>query len=401
MVEPPAVSPLVLPSRADVVIVGGGITGLALAWELSQLGLVDVVVLERAYTGSGASGRNVARLRAMQLTPELSRFALQAQRKHERLGRQLGFNTLFWRAGYAWVLYEDEEVERMASLLPMLAELGIRPRLCDPKDTLRRISILRGGERPAGALIGRDALVHHDAVIYGYRKACIRAGVRILEGTEVTGLLSDGSAVAGVAVGDHEIRSRFVVNATEGWSRSISEMAAVDVPNAPVRREVLVTEPARPFMSPAVTFYRPVEGWFNQTLRGELVAGVVRPDEPEGLNQGSTFNFLQRTASLVLQKAPRLGHLNVIRQWAGVYDMTPDRKPVIGPVERVPGFVQANGYSGRGFALAPLCAELLAQWLMTGDRPAMLEPFDANRFADRTADSVLTTDYYAAYQRSG
>lgn len=383
--------------RASYAIVGGGITGLSLGWELSRRGVRDVAIVERGYTGLGGSGRNVGRIRAMQLTRELATFALAAQRKHERLRDELGTNTLFWRAGYAWVLYEQEEVERMSSVLPMLRELGIPAKLCGPAEALRRLPVLRGGERPAGATLGRDAIVHHDAVVHAYRKACRDAGVRILEGREVIGLLTEGGAVGGVVLRDGEIRAPVVVNAAGGWASEVSGLAGLRVPNTPLRREVLVTEPSRPFMAPAVTFYRPVEGWFNQTLRGELVAGVVDPDEPPGMNHASTFRFLSRTASTLLSKAPRLGHLHVIRQWAGVYDMTPDRKPLVGPVRTPPGFVQANGYSGRGFALAPLIAELLAGWLVGGERPSLLEPFDPDRFAGRESERVVTADYYAGY----
>jgi sarcosine oxidase subunit beta len=160
---------------------------------------------------------------------------------------------------------------------------------------------------------------------------------------------------------------------------------------------VFVTEPARPFMSAAVTFYRPVEGWFNQTLRGELVAGVVDASEPEGLTYATSFAFLRRTSDVLLRKAPRLGHLHVIRQWAGIYDMTPDRKPLVGPVPRAPGFVQLNGYSGRGFALAPLLAQELARWIVEERRPEILEGFDPSRFDDSPEARVVVGDYYAGY----
>jgi len=387
-------------THADVAVIGGGISGLALGYELRKRAGLRVVVLERRYSGSGASSRNVGRIRAMQLTPELTRVALLAQRKHERLTDELGANTLLWRAGYAWVLYDDAEVERMAALMPMFRELGVpTPRLHLGRAVERAFPVLRGGEPAAGALVGRDAIGHHDAVVYAYRRACGRRGVELAEGEDVVDLLRTGDAVTGVRTNRREILADHVVNATDGWAREVSAMAGLDVPNAPVRREVLVTEPARPFMSAAVTFYRPVEGWFNQTLRGELVAGVVAEDEPVAMNQSSSFAFLTRTSATLMRKAPRLGHLRMIRQWAGVYDMTPDRKPLVGPVSAAPGFVQMNGYSGRGFALAPLLAELLAEWLVGGTRPAVLEPFDPERFGAGVRADPESTDYYAGYAR--
>lgn len=387
-------------SRVDVAIVGGGISGLALAVELTRrTSSLRVEVIERRYTGSGASSRNVGRIRAMQLTPGLIRLALAAQRKHAGLSDELSSNTLFWRAGYAWVLYEEEEVERMAALVPRFEAEGLRtPSLIRGGGVARAMPVLRGGEPPAGALVGHDAVGHHDAVLYAYRRECARRGVTVREHTDVTDLLLDGDRAVGVVTDRAgEIRASTVVNATEGWSREISAMAGLEVPNTPVRREVFVTEPSQPFMRSAITFYRPVEGWFNQTLRGELVAGVTAAGEPAGLNQESSFGFLTRTATTLVAKAPRLGRLRIIRQWAGVYDMTPDRLPIVGPVERRPGFVQMNGYSGRGFALAPVVAQELARWLTDGERPPLLASLDANRFEGHETGDVLSTDYYAGY----
>lgn len=388
-----------IPERTEVAIVGGGISGLALAFELRRRSpATSVVVLERRRAGSGGSSRNVGRIRAMQLTADLTAFAIAAQAKHARLADELGSNTLFWRAGYAWVLYGDDEVERMAALLPMYRKMRMRvPELVPGRAVPRRLPVLRGGQPPAAALIGRDAIGHHDAVMAAYRRACLARGATLLEHVAVRTLLAEGDRVVGVGTDAGELRADVVVNAAGGWSRELAATVGLRPPNAPVRREVFVTEPAKPFMSAAITFYRPAEGWFNQTLRGELVAGVTDPDEPVAMTERSSFAFLRRTSEVLLRKAPRLGHLRVIRQWAGVYDMTPDRRPLVGPVSARPGLVQMNGYSGRGFALAPLIAELLAGWIVTGERPAELASFDPNRFEGSEQREVRAADYYSGY----
>ena len=384
---------------ADAVVVGAGIFGMSLAWELASRRRRRIVVLERRYSGAGSSGRNVGRVRAIQLTPELARLSIEAQAKHVRLGDELGSNTLLWRAGYALVLYEDSEVEHMREARDMLSGLGLAPELLGPRETLRRLPILAGGQRPTGALAHHDYIVHHDAVMHAYRRSAAEAGVELRENAPVEALLMSGSRVEGVRTPAGEIRSPIVVNATGAWSREVSALAGLEVPNTPIRREALVTEAARPFMREAITFYRPVEGWFNQTLRGELVAGVLFPDEPAGPNLEASHQALGHAARTLLSKAPRLGHLRVVRQWAGLYDMTPDRMATVGPVEGRPGLVQANGCNGRGFAIGPLIGELLARWLDTGQRPDLLALLDANRFAGREGLPVLTADYYAGYRK--
>jgi sarcosine oxidase subunit beta len=208
--------------------------------------------------------------------------------------------------------------------------------------------------------------------------------VRFELGDPVTGIEIDGGRARGAvlrsgrAVGGH-----VVVNAAGGRAAEIGALADLDVPVRPMRREALVTEPRPPLMSAAVTFYRPQEGWFNQTARGELVAGVTDPGEQFGMTEESSPRFLGRTARVLIEKAPRLAELRAIRQWAGVYETTPDKRPLIGEHERLPGFFALCGWSGRGMLLAPYAAELLARELAGRERDALLAPFDLDRFAGR------------------
>ncbi len=389
------------PHGAGIVIVGGGIAGLALALELSRRGLEDVVIVERGYPGSGATGRNVARIRAMQLSEDLCRVAIACQAKYAAMGDALGFNVLFYRMGYAWILYDDDEAARMREIVDMHHRIGIGSEFLDHDGVLRAVPVLRGGEPPAAGVVhDRDAIVHHDAVVWAHLEALARTHVTLLPQTTVTGVRRDETGLSGVETSRGTIATRIVVNATAAWSSGLSGLAGVVVPNRPYRREVLVTAPVAPFVDKAITFYRPHEGWFNQTLRGEVVMGAVDPDEPAAVDQRSTWAFLRRTASLMTRKAPALGDLTVIRQWAGMYDVTPDHLPLVGPTTQLPGWWQMNGWSGRGMLLAPYLAELLAARIL-GEAPTMLAMFDPDRFGpDVTAHEEQDRDYYRRYTGS-
>lgn len=386
--------------RADAVVIGGGIMGLALSVELRRLGARRIVVLERRYVGSGATSRNIGRVRTSQFSPDLARFAAAAFSKHLRLADELGANTLFWRPGYALVFYDAEELTPIGEVRRSLRELGMEPEYHEGRAVQRRLPVLDGGEQPRACLIRPDGVVHHDALVFGYRRAALRLGVEIREGVTVRAIETAGGSVRGVVTDTGEIRTDLVINAAGGWSREVSAMAGLKVPNTPLRREAIVTESSRPFMDTMISFYRPLEGWFHQTLRGEIVAGVVHPQEPPGLEHRASPAALGRIAHHILRKAPRLAGLRVVRQWAGVYDVTPDRKAMIGPATGLSGFIQANGDNGRGIAFTPYIAELLAGWIDGGARPAVLEPFDPSRYDGREETPVQQGDYYAAYRKT-
>ena len=334
----------------------------------------------------------------MQLTEELTHVALACQAKYDRMGEELGFNVLFYRLGYAWVLYEADEVERMRQIVEMHHRIGVASRLLSPDDTLRQLPILTGGEPVAGAVLNDDAIVHHDAVVWAHLEHLARSdAVRILPGTTVTAIVRGDSGIEAVETSRGRIDTPAVLNATDGWSTELNALAGVSAPNRPVRREVLVTAPLQRSIEAAITFYRPTEGWFNQTLRGEIVMGVVDPAEPAGVDQRSSWDFLRRTASLMTRKAPALADVSVIRQWAGMYDVSPDHQPLVGPTRQLDGWWQANGWSGRGMLLAPYLTELLADQFVSGVMPARLAAFDPDRFEPSARAVDQPADYYARY----
>ncbi len=235
----------------------------------SARGVRDIVIVERGYPGGGATGRNVARIRAMQLTEELTHVALACQAKYDRMGEELGFNVLFYRLGYAWVLYEADEVERMRPIVDMHHRIGVASQLLSPDDTLRRLPILRGGEPVAGAVLNDDAIVHHDAVVWAHLEHLARTSVRIHAGHDGPGDRARGRR--GVDGGRHRSRagSRRAPSSTPpaAGRRELNALAGVSAPNRPLRREVLVTAP-RPAVDRGGRHVLPPE------------RGLVQPDAP-------------------------------------------------------------------------------------------------------------------------
>ena len=171
-----------------------------------------------------------------------------------------------------------------------------------------------------------------------------------------------------------------VVIASGAWSPRVAALCGVKLPNEPHRHEICTCEPLKPFVDPLVAELD--NGlYFSQSARGELVGGMGDPDEPPGLNQRSSMRFLQRYSEAVLRLMPHLGAVKVVRQWAGCYDVTPDRSPVLGETPGIAGLLQMSGFVGHGFMMAPAVARRMAAW-MGGEKDELFERFTLQRFVD-------------------
>ena len=224
--------------------------------------------LDRGYPGGGATGRNVARLRAMQLTEELTHVARACQAKYDRMGEELGFNVLFYRLGYAWVLYEADEVERMRAIVEMHHRIGVASRLLSPDDTLRRLPILTGGEPVAGAVVNDDdAIVHHDAVVWAHLEHLARTSVRVVPNTTVQAIVRDDRGVVG---GRHRPR------ADRDAGRAQRDRRLVDRAQRAGRR--LGPEPAAPARGAGDRAAPPLDRGGGHLLPPDR--GLVQPDAP-------------------------------------------------------------------------------------------------------------------------
>lgn len=386
---------------SDIVIIGSGVAGMALAAELTAIKAGKVIVLEKGYIGSGNSTRNVGRVRAPQLTEKLTKIALKCQKKYDALGEELGFNILFRRGGYVWLLYDNDELSHMRKICEMHNRLGVKSELLDPDDALRRLPVLNSGEPLKGALFhADDGIVHHDAVVMAYHQKARLQGASIYQGCEVKKINVKEGRIVGVDTNQGTFCTSLIVNAAGPSSSEVARLAGIHIPSAPLRREVMVTMPVKPLMDCACTFYRPNEGWFNQTMRGEIVAGAVDAKEPFGYNRSTSFNFLSRTSSLLVRKAPILGSLKIQRSWAGMYDITPDHNPLIGESNEVKGFYQLNGWSGRGMLLAPYLSQLLAEQIIKGATSELLKSFNLNRFEGIKREMEIHEDYYSRYKEA-
>jgi sarcosine oxidase subunit beta len=214
-----------------------------------------------------------------------------------------------------------------------------------------------------------------------YGKAARRLGVEINTGVEVTGIRVVDGHIAGVETTKGNIDAPVVVNAAGPYSKLIGRMAGVELPVYSERHQILVTEPCAPLQDPMVmSFSRSF--YVQQSPHGSFIMGVGDPNEPrDAYETGHTWQFLEHMAKSIAFHLPLVGNLRIVRQWAGMYNLTPDRQPILGPVDGLDGYHQAIGFSGHGFMLGPVTGQLIAQEILDLPLSMPISQLHLNRIA--------------------
>jgi sarcosine oxidase subunit beta len=377
-----------LRDRYDVVIVGGGVHGLATAYYLAKNhGITDVAVLERSYLGSGGSGRNTAIIRSNYRTADGIPFYDESVRLYEGLSKELDYNVLFSQHGHLTVAHSDSAVNGLRVRAEANRLLGVNSRLIWPDEIRRLVPALDLSDRPrypiqAALLHPPGGIIRHDAVVWGYARGADRLGVHLHPQTEVTAINRQNGQVIGVETSRGRIKTEIVVNCTAGWASTIARMAGISLPITTHQLQAFVTESLKPFLDKVIVSAT-LHVYVTQTDRGEVVAGA-EIDPYTCYNLRSTLPFLQQCASHVVELFPCLKDVQVVRQWAGICDMTPDYSPIMGTVEELKGFILDVGWGTYGFKAGPVSGKRIAELIATRQTPDLLKPFALARFRDNT-----------------
>ncbi len=384
---------------ADAVIVGGGVTGCSLAYQLAGLGLRRILVLERRFIGAGGTGRSVGIIRQLYPTPETTQMVLRSLAVFERFGEAVGGSSGFVPCG---VLIGVGAAMRpsLEKTLALQRGLGVRAEMLDPGDVARIEP--RVDSSALGAVLYEPGSGYGDpsAVTSGYAEAARRRGVLIEQGQEVTAIRQAGGRVTGVATasGD-EISTNVVVNAAGLWSPALARLAGVELPIVIGRHPVFVLERDSAFGRAHMvyldlhggSYVKPETG--GLTLTGSLTDDETQhPMDPELLGAEPAFEEAESVLERTSRALPALASARYTRGWAGAFDITPDWMPILDE-SPVKGFFTAAGMSGHGFKLAPAVGEMMAALITASTPPVNPAPFRLARFAGRVAGGTFVSSY--------
>ncbi len=372
-----------LKNQYDVVIIGGGAHGLACAYYLAkEQGITNVAVLEKRYIGSGGSGRNTTIIRSNYLTPEGVRFYDESVKLYQQMAVELDFNVMFSQRGHLTLAHTDSAVRTMRRRAEVNKLQGVDSRLIWPEEIKRLCSFIDISQHPRYPILAAlyhppGGIIRHDAVVWGYAHQADLRGIHIHQMTEVTGINVKSGRVTGVETTRGPIKTGIVLNATAGWCTTIADMVLVKLPVTTYPLQACVTEPLKPFLD-VIIVSGSLHVYVSQSDRGELVMGAA-VDPFASYSMRGSLAFTEGIAGHMLELFPSLHQVRVLRQWAGLCDMTPDYSPIMG-VTPVEGFLLDVGWGTYGFKASPVSGKRMAELIARGRTPDVLKPFRLSRF---------------------
>jgi sarcosine oxidase subunit beta len=358
--------------------------GVSTAYYLSRIGIRNVVVVEREpMLGMGSTGRNAGGVRHQFSNESNVRLSIESIQLFERFAEEVGYEIDFHQDGYLFLLSDEQHVSDFRRSIDMQKGLGIDVELLAPEDARRLAPGLEVGGVIGATFCARDGIADPNGVTMGFAKAAQAAGVEINREAEVTGITTDAGRVTSVQTTRGSISTRNVVDAAGPYARTIACMAGLDLPVYPQRRHIFITEPILKQVPASHIMVIDFKSTFYFHREGAgILFGMSDPDEPISFNTTVSWEFLEKVTRVAVKRLPALADAGIAHAWAGLYEMTPDAMPIIGPVHEVEGFFVICGFSGHGFQHSPAAGRILAEMIARGEaRDCDTKPFSFDRFS--------------------
>jgi sarcosine oxidase subunit beta len=369
-------------SGYDVVIVGAGGHGLATAYYLAKNhGARRIAVLDKGWLGGGNTGRNTQVVRSNYFWPESGAFYERSLKLYEGLTRELNFNLMLSQRGLLTLAHSHHEMDGMRRWVNAIALNGIDSEILDTEQIFELAPLLNHNARfpiVGGFVQRRGGIVRHDAVAWAYARAASNLGVDIIQQCEVTGLGLDSGRITAVETTRGRITTERVAIAVAGHTSELAAMAGLRVPITSMALQAMVTEPIKPCLD-TVVLSPGIHCYVSQSDRGEIVIGGGA-DIYNSYAQRGGIPALEANIAAVLELFPAFSRLKLMRQWAGIVDISPDTTPIIGKTP-VQGLYINGGWGTGGFKAIPAGGETLAHTIANDQVHPLIEKFNLERFA--------------------
>ncbi len=376
--------------RYDVIIIGGGGHGLATAYHLGKrFGIRNVAILEKGWLGGGNTGRNTTIIRSNYLQDPSAALYEKSRALYETMSQDLNYNVMFSPRGVIMLAQTHHEVRGYQRTAHANALQGVKTEFIGPRRVKELVPIINvGGPRYpvlGGLWQARGGTARHDAVAWGYARACSDMGMDVIQQCAVTAIRREGGKVVGVDTTKGAIDCDKLGIVVAGNSGHVASMAGFRLPIESVALQALVSEPIKPCMD-VVVMANTVHGYMSQSDKGEMVIGGGT-DGYNNYTQRGAFHHIEETVRALVETFPMISRLKMLRQWGGIVDVTGDRSPILSktPVENV--FINC-GWGTGGFKATPGSGWAMAELMAKGHGPLTdafgLERFREGRFIDES-----------------
>jgi len=347
-------------------------------------GITNVAVLEKGYIGGGNTGRNTTIVRSNYLTPEGVDFYDASVKMYEGLSEELDLNLFYSNRGHFTLAHTESAMRTMRWRAEVNKHMGVESYVVGPNEISKacpQLDISCSGQAPIlGALYhSPGSVARHDGVAWGYARGADSLGVEIFQNTEVTGIDVKGGKVVGVNTSKGYISTNRVLSAVAGFTPRITEMVDLETPIVIHPLQACVSEPMKPWLD-TILVSGSLHVYVSQSSRGELVMGSSL-DPYEMHSTRSSLDFVEGLTSHITDMFPFLSNVKIVRQWAGMADLTPDFAPIMGktPIE---GFYLDAGWGTWGFKATPISGKTMAETIANDMAPDLIKSFRLSRFED-------------------
>ncbi|HBS92117.1 MAG TPA: FAD-dependent oxidoreductase [Erysipelotrichaceae bacterium] len=371
--------------RINVLIIGGGVSGASIAYHLAKKGIKDIVVVDKSYFTAGATGRCGAGVRQQWATKTNCILAKRSIEFFEKAKEILEYDKdlEFKQEGYLILATTPEEQVQFQKNVQLQNECGIPSRYITKEEALAIVPHLNPDAFLSATFCPTDGHLNPFKMTEAYILAAKKLGVEFRFFEEVKAIITENHQVTQVITTKATYEVNQVVNAAGGYSREIGLMAHVDIPVYSENHEILATEPTEKMQGPMVmSFSKNI--YCQQVPHGSFLMGRSDPDVEKNHNTESTWKFLDEMAKTATYILPALGKLRVVRQWGGLYNMSPDRQPILGAVEEMSNFFIACGFSGHGFMFAPITGEVVSDIMCNHPTSIDISELSIQRFKYQT-----------------